>query len=70
MIRFASFLLLVLAVASAGVSAQSGTFSVSQNGKPVGTAMFNLAPKQGGGFDLTSSVRVNMQGLNYAFSKT
>lgn len=32
--------------------------------------MFNLAPKQGGGFDSTSSVRVNMQGLNYAFSKT
>ena len=68
MIRFAGFLTLVLV--SAGALGQSGSFSVSQNGKPVGTAMFNLVPNQSGGFDSTSSVRVNMQGLNYAFSKT
>lgn len=49
--------------------AQSGSFTVSQHGKPVGTASFNftVTPK---GYDSSSVVRVDMQGLNYAISKT
>lgn len=49
--------------------AQSGSFIVSQHGKQVGTASFNFTatPK---GYSSTSVVRVNMQGLNYAISKT
>ena len=48
--------------------AQSGTFAVSQNGKAVGTASFNFVSKPGG-YDSTSVVRVDMQGLNYQLSK-
>lgn len=50
-------------------SGQSNAFTVSQNGKAVGTASFSFVAKQGG-FDSTSTVRVEMQGLNYALSKT
>jgi hypothetical protein len=48
---------------------QSATFTVSQNGHPVGTASFKLAQDQAG-FQSTSSVSVKMQGLDYALSKT
>lgn len=61
-----------LAIGLAGLglaAAQSGDFTVSQNGKAVGTATFRISPKQGG-FDSISTVRVEMQGLNYALSKT
>jgi hypothetical protein len=61
---------LVLLSMSAAAPAQAGIFSVSQNGKSVGTARFSFTANAGGGFDSTSTVRVNMQGLNYAFSKT
>jgi len=49
--------------------AQSGSFIVSQHGNPVGTASFDFTstPK---GYDSTSLVRIAMQGLNYALSKT
>lgn len=50
--------------------AQSASFSVSQNGKAVGTASFSFVSKPAGGFDSTSVVRVEMQGLNYALSKS
>ncbi len=49
--------------------AQAGSFTVSQLGHPVGTAEFRLA-QAGAGFDSTSTVRVSMQGLDYALSKT
>ena len=68
--RFLRFGVLGLAILSAGAWGQSGDFTVSQNGKPVGTATFSIAPSQAGGLDSTSTVRVNMQGLNYALSKT
>jgi hypothetical protein len=69
MMRLVWFSALLLTVI-AGAWEQSGSFSISQNGKPVGKADFKLTANQGGGFDSTSTVRVNMQGLNYALSKT
>lgn len=47
----------------------SGSFTVNQLGRAVGTAEFHIAPAAGG-FESTSTVRVSMQGLNYALSKT
>lgn len=49
--------------------AQSAGYTVSQNGKPVGAASFRFTQTPGG-YDATSMVRVQMQGLNYALSKT
>lgn len=56
-----------LAVLSA--PAQSGSFIVAQHGKPVGTADFNFAAGPHG-YSSTSTVRLAMQGLDYALSKT
>lgn len=62
----------------AGASAQSraahpapvsGSFTVSQFGHAVGTAEFHIAPSAAG-YDASSTVRVSMQGLDYALSKT
>jgi hypothetical protein len=70
---FGSFLLfaglLVLGSAASPASAQAGSFIVSQNGKPVGTASFNFVPTPHG-YDSTSLARIAMQGLNYSLSKT
>jgi hypothetical protein len=60
-------LALTLAAAMAA-QAQSGSFVVSQNGKPVGTASFRFT-RTAEGFDSTALVKVQMQGLNYAISK-
>ncbi|MGD0629127.1 MAG: hypothetical protein ABR987_07235 [Terracidiphilus sp.] len=59
----------LLSIAPLPAMAQSGSFIIAQNGKPVGTAAvtFSADPK---GYDTTSVVRVAMQGLNYNFSKT
>lgn len=51
------------------VAAQSGDFTISLAGKPVGTANFRMTPTRAG-YDSTSLVRIDMKGLNYAFSKT
>jgi hypothetical protein len=48
---------------------ESGSFAVSQLGHAVGTAEFQLSPNAGG-YDSRSTVRVSMQGLEYALSKT
>ncbi len=48
---------------------QSGSFIVAQHGKPVGTAEFNFTATPHG-YSSTSVVRIAMQGLNYALSKT
>jgi hypothetical protein len=69
-IRLLCLVALGLAMLPAGAWGQSGDFTVSQNGKPVGTARFSFSPSQAGGLDSTSTVRVDMQGLNYALSKT
>ena len=49
--------------------AQSGNFEIAQHGHAVGTAsyQFTSTPE---GYDSTSVVRVAMQGLDYALSKT
>ncbi len=56
-------------IPAATASAQSGTFEVAQRGHTVGTASFNFTPTSEG-YDSTSIVRVAMQGLDYALSKT
>lgn len=50
-------------------AAQSGDFIVSQNGHTVGTASFQFTAR-GDGYESTSVVKVDMQGLDYALSKT
>ena len=73
--RFRSFIpysglfAFVFLAASASALAQSASFAVSQNGKSVGTASFNIVSKPTG-YESTSIVRVDMQGLNYQLSKT
>lgn len=59
---------LVLLGSALAAMAQSGSFAVSQNGKPVGTASYTFASNPNG-FDSSSVVRVNMQGLDYQLSK-
>ncbi len=56
-----------LSILSAG--AQSGSFVVAQHGKSVGTAEYNFTASPHG-YSSTSVVRIAMQGLNYALSKT
>lgn len=68
-----SFLAGSLALAVAGgarlAAAQSGDFLVSQNGHTVGTASFQFSGNTDG-YESTSVVKVSMQGLDYALSKT
>lgn len=67
---FALFSLLgFFALVPPAAHAQSGSFIVSQHGKAVGSASFTFTstPK---GYDSTSVVRITMQGLDYAISKT
>jgi hypothetical protein len=49
--------------------AQSGSFEIAQNGHDVGTASYQFTSTPAG-YDSTSVVRVAMQGLDYALSKT
>lgn len=48
--------------------ARDATFTVNQQGKAVGSASFHIAASAQG-YDSTSTVHVEMQGLNYALSK-
>lgn len=66
---FSSLFAGLFSLESVYAAAQSGNFTISQNGKSVGTASFNLAPTPHG-YDSTSVVRLVMQGLNYSLSKT
>jgi hypothetical protein len=61
----------LLAFGSIGLSAraQSGDFTVSQHGSPVGTASFKF-DQTAEGFDSSSVVQISMQGLDYQLSKT
>jgi len=68
-IAFAALFAVCSISPSQKASAQSTDFTVSQHGKPVGTASFNFVPTTVG-FDSTSIVRVSMQGLDYQLSKT
>jgi hypothetical protein len=62
----AELLLFCLPVAA---HAQSGEFTVSQHGAPVGSASFKL-DQTAAGYDSSSIVHVTMQGLDYQLSKT
>jgi len=56
-------------VLSSAACAQSGSFEVARLGQVVGSASFNFAATPDG-YDSTSLVRVEMEGLDYALSKT
>lgn len=48
---------------------ESGSFQIAQNGHAVGTASFRFEAKRDG-YESTSLVKVAMQGLDYALSKS
>jgi hypothetical protein len=64
-----SALVALLSLVPLAAMAQSGSFIVSQHGNPVGTASFNFT-STAKGYESTSLVRIAMQGLDYALSKT
>jgi hypothetical protein len=61
--------LFIFSLGSVYAAAQSGTFTIAQNGKSVGTASFNFVSTPHG-YSSTSVVRLAMQGFNYSLSKT
>jgi len=67
--NLAIFPLAALLALAPAARAQSASFVVSQHGKPVGTATFTFAANSRG-FDSTSIVRVEIEGLKYNISKT
>lgn len=69
LIPCAGLLALILSAAPIDASAQTANFTISQHGAKVGTASFDIAPSTSG-FHSASLVHVNMQGLDYALSKT
>ncbi len=68
LIPFVGLFAFVLLGAAASAVAQSASFAVSQNGKPVGTASYSFT-SQPTGIQSASLVHVEMQGLNYSLSK-
>jgi len=54
---------------SVAAAAQTGSFTVNQHGKAVGKATFRFSGTPQG-YDSTTLIRVAMQGLDYAASKT
>jgi hypothetical protein len=64
-----SLVAVLLYLTGATALAQSGNFVISQRGNPVGTANFNFISTPHG-YSSTSVVRLAMQGLDYALSKT
>ncbi len=62
------FALVVMALPN-NAAAQSGNFEIAQNGQAVGSASFQFTATKDG-YDSTSLVKVAMQGLAYALSKT
>jgi hypothetical protein len=69
LVSFAASLLVFAGQGTGPARAQAANFIVSQNGQQVGTASFTFTARAGG-YDSTSLVRVHMQGLDYALSKT
>jgi hypothetical protein len=67
MVGFAGLIALGFSTAWAAPT-EDASFTVSQHGKPVGTASFHFAATAEG-YDSSSVVRVAMQGLDYALSK-
>jgi hypothetical protein len=70
MIPYAGLMGLVLSGnALAAEPARDASFTVSQHGQSIGTASFHVAATADG-YDSSSVVRVAMQGLDYALSKS
>jgi hypothetical protein len=59
----------ILALMPAAGLGQSGSFEITQNRTVVGSASYSVRATPSG-FDSTSLVHVDMQGLNYSLSKT
>jgi hypothetical protein len=68
MVGFAGSIALGFSTACMAGPTEDASFTVSQHGKPVGTASFHFAVTADG-YDSSSVVRVSMQGLDYALSK-
>ena len=58
----------VIAVGLMAARAHGQSFTISQNGKSVGTASLSLK-QSGSGFDSTSGTKIDMPGLKYSFSE-
>lgn len=56
-----------MAVAMVAAEARGQSYSISQNGKSVGTASLSVK-RAGVGFDATSGAKIDMPGLKYSFS--
>jgi len=69
MILLAGTFALVAAATPGAAPAQSANFNIAQHGRSVGTARFN-STQTANGFDSTSLVKVTMEGLDYALSKS
>jgi len=69
LIPFVGLFASILLAGPTAASAQSADYTVSQHGTNVGTASFTITPNPAG-YNSTSLVHVNMQGLDYALSKT
>jgi len=67
--KLATLPLAALLALAPAARAQSASFVVSQHGKPVGTATVTFVANPRG-FDSTSIVRVDIEGLKYNISKT
>jgi hypothetical protein len=59
----------LILIGSTAALAQSASFTVSQNGQSVGTASYTFTATPAG-YSSESVVRISMQGLDYALSKT
>ena len=70
MIPLAGLWTLVLSIASGAepVPARDATFAVNQHGQAVGSASYHIAA-DAEGYESSSTVKVAMQGLDYALSK-
>ena len=64
----ASFLSVAAGAAPASGPESDASFTVNQHGQAVGTASFHIAATADG-YDASSTVKVAMQGLDYALSK-
>jgi hypothetical protein len=69
LLSLAAFLAFLPGVMAGNARAQSGNFEISQNGTSVGTATYNFAATADG-YDSSSIVHIDMQGLKYALSKS
>jgi hypothetical protein len=58
----------MIAVGLIAAQARAQSFSISQNGKSVGTASLSIK-QAAGGFDSTSGTKIDMPGLKYNFSE-